>query len=216
VVTTPDFLFTAMDMAAGPAGLPTVPFGSRSLTFNEDNVLPGLAGPGTITTPTVFTYNKASPVYFNSSSGVMNGTPYFTSTPGSATNSYYLEYYLWANFDGTTNAPVVFPNGTSLENLQNLIIAQVTPRPGELANGYVGAKYTPVSFIATAGAFTQPFTWQADALPEGMTLTPDGELSGKPVLAGTYDFTLTLTDAVGRTVSWDFSLKIETTILSSN
>jgi hypothetical protein len=212
IVTVPDFLFTAEDMVSGPADEPGVAFGARNLNFNEDNVLPGLAGPGTITTPTVFTYNQAGPVYFNWSAGVTNGTPYFTDIPGNATNSFFAAYFLWANFDGTTNDPVVFPNGTSIDNLRNQLL--VTVNPGTLPFGTVGQPYTypdftPVVFTATGGAFTQPFTWTATALPAGLTLSADGTFSGTPTQAGTFDFTLMLTDTVGRSVDWNYSLLIQ-------
>ena len=53
VVTAPDFLFTAVD-----SGAVDLLF-SRNLNFNQANILPGLAGPGTITPATTFTLNKA-------------------------------------------------------------------------------------------------------------------------------------------------------------
>lgn len=200
IVTQPDFLFTAVDLGEGTIA-------TRNVNFNEANVLPGLAGPGTIDTPTQFTYNKIGPVYFNYSGDVMDGTPYFNSTPGGDITDFFYSYYLiWGSFDGTTNAPVVYPNGTSIENLQNQVLVQVTPN--SLTAGIKNQPYGPVNFSATGGAFSPPFTWSADNLPSGMNLSSDGVLSGTPTQSGSFDFTLTLTDSLARTVQWIYTLTI--------
>lgn len=200
VVTVPDILFTAEDMLAA--------YGVRNLNFDESNVLPGLAGPGTITTPTVITYNKAGPVYYNYSGDVMDGTPYFTQTPGGdIDNFFYLNYFVWANFDGTTNAPVLFPNGTTLSDLQNQLLINITPTL--LPLGTAGTAYGPVTFTATGGSFNQPYTWTSSPLPAGLTLSSEGMLSGTPTQPGTYDFTLTLTDVAARAISWNYSITIQ-------
>jgi hypothetical protein len=208
VVTVPDFLFSAQDQATGPGEVPIVPFGSRNLNFDQANVLPGLAGPGTITTPTTITYDKVGPVYFNNSIfAAMDGSPYFNQTPGGIdTNEYYLEYFVWASYDGTTNAPVVYPNGTSLDNLGNML--QVQAFPAQLTNGVAGRAYA-ATFTATGGSFTPPYTWSVTELPDGLNLSGDGQLSGTPTVPGNYVFTLILTDDVGRSVQWNYSLTIQ-------
>jgi hypothetical protein len=131
VVTTPDFIFSAADIAAGPNNpSPPNPYVSafdRNLNFDQSNVLPGLAGPGLITPSTTITFDKVGPVYFNYTDfgNVMDGTPYFTETPGTdGSDLYYAFYFVWASFDGTTNDPVVYPNGTSIQNLENQILGQ--------------------------------------------------------------------------------------------
>jgi len=214
VVTTPDFLFSAEDLTAGPSGLPNALITQRTLTFDENNVLPGLAGPGTIIGPTSFIFNKSGPAYYNSSEDVMDGTPYFNQTPGGdLTDFYYNFYYVWASYDGTTNNPVVYPNGTSLENLQNQVLIQVSPA-SPLPNGSVDYDYisNAVKFTATGGAFTKPYTWTASGLPSGLNLDPNtAEISGAPTQAGTYDFTLILTDSVGRSVQWIYTITINPT-----
>ncbi len=208
VVTQPDFLFSATDLTSGPGALPVNAIYSRNLNFDQSNILPQEAGPGTIQPSTTITFNKNGPVYLNQSEDVLDGTPYFTQTPGGSTTSlFYEEYFVWASFDGTTNAPVVFPNGNSIENLQNQILVQVSPTT--VADGHVDVDYTPtVTFTATGGAFTQPFTWSASGLPAGLTVSADGTLSGVPTQAGTFDFTLTLTDYLGKTVQWFYTITI--------
>ncbi len=46
---------------------------------------------------------------------------------------------------------------------------------------------------------TAPFTWTATGLPDGMSLSEDGVLSGTPITPGTYDVTISLTDSRGKT-----------------
>ena len=67
-VTQPDFLFTAVDspLTPGPAA-PGLSVYSRNVNFstNGTSFYPGLAGPGTIETPSTITFNKGTPVWFN-------------------------------------------------------------------------------------------------------------------------------------------------------
>ena len=148
----------------------------------------------------------------------MDGTPYFNETPGGdIADLYYATYFVWAAYDGTTNAPVVFPNGTSIENLQNQVLIQVSPTTLPLGTGDGQTTYPPTTFTATGGSFTQPYTWSSSdiqsgsgtGLPSGMSLSPDGTLSGTPTQSGTFDFNLKLTDYVGRAVQWTYTLTIQ-------
>ena len=66
-------------------------------------------GPGTINPQTIITFHKASPQFFNI-------TPFFldeaTSIPG----------FRWGSFDGSTNEPVVYPQGTSIRDLESQVL----------------------------------------------------------------------------------------------
>ena len=206
VVTAPDFLFSARDSGNAPL------LGSRNLNFNQANILPGLAGPGTITPATTITLNKVGPLYYNAYSDTMDGTPYFTELPGSDINDlFYSTYFVWASFDGTTNDPVVYPNGTSIQNLENQVLIQLSP--ATLPGGFSDVPYGPVTITATGGAFTQPYTWSASGLPSGLAIVsnPDSTatLSGTPAQSGTFDIILTLTDYVGRSVQWNRTITIQ-------
>lgn len=224
VITTPDFLFTAADIAAGPNNpSPPNPYnslGDRGLTFDQTHAGLGLAGPGLITPPMSITFNKVGPVYFNYTSlGIlMDGTPYFTETPGTdGTDFYYTFYFVWASYDGSTNDPVVYPDGMSIQNLENEILVQIAPT--SLADATNHVAYTPVTFTATGGAFTyNPApTWTSSSLPSappssglppGMSLSSGGTLSGTPTQSGTFDFYVIMTDALGRSVQWFYSINI--------
>ena len=110
VVTTPDILLDAADLAPGPAaGSAILPLEfSRTINFGMGNIYPGLAGPGTINPSSTITYNKSGPVFVNQSRFFLNGPNYGGS-------------FIWGSFDGTTNDPVVYPNGTSIQNLENQV-----------------------------------------------------------------------------------------------
>ena len=119
-----------------------------------------------------------------------------------------LSAIAWASFDGSTNDPVVYPNGTSIANVVNQLFMQVTP--STVPDGTVGAAYTPVTFTATGGQL--PYTWAApnlSGLVPGMSFDAStATLSGTPTATGTFTFTVQLTDAVNRTVSLNYSITI--------
>jgi len=197
LVTRPDVLFDAADMSGQ---LPVFSALARSINFNDTDRLPGLAGPGTILPSTTITFNKVGDVFLN---GPLNTTNAFLDE---ASQSSLLA---WGSFDETTNAPIVYPNGTSIQNLENQLVVQVAPT--SLPNGTNGAVYAGVTFTATGGGFIAPFTWSAIGLPTGLTVSPTGTLSGTPTQSGTFDFTLMLTDssATPRSVQWTVPITIQ-------
>jgi hypothetical protein len=208
VVTRPDILMTAADLAAGPGGPPAVPFFARNVNFVTANVLPQLAGPGTIIPQTQVTWDKVGPVFFNTPSSGMDGTPFFTETPGGdLADLFYIEYFVLGSFDGTTNNPTVFPNGTSIDNLENQVLVHVSPT--SVPNGQTGQAYPNVQFSASGGSVTPSFTWSSTGLPNGLSVSPGGVLSGTPTEAGTFYFTITLTDSTGLAVQWFYTITIQ-------
>ncbi|MCU0782831.1 MAG: Ig domain-containing protein [Verrucomicrobia bacterium] len=209
LVTRPDLLISAADLTAGPAGLPAVPSTTRTISFNSANALPGLAGPGTIEPDVQFTFNKVGPVYLNFSPSFMDELSQET-------------VLIWGSFDGTTNAPVVYPNGTSVENLENQVLIQVSPTGPvtngvvTLPNGTVGSDYAGVFSGFTVLGGQAPYAWGlapgSPALPPNLILNPNvGTISGAPTnsTAGlTFDFVLRMTDAGARFVDRPYAIKI--------
>lgn len=195
VVTVPDILFDAQDLT-GVGG--THSDWARSISFDTTQVDPGLAGPGTITSPTVITFDKSGPLYFNYSPNA-----YFLDSAEAG----QLTVLIWGSFDGSTNLPTVYPNGTSLAMLENQVLIQISP--STLPNASVGHSYSS-QFVVTGGV--APYSWSLSpgsaGLPSGITLSSSGLLSGTPTHTGTFDFVVRLTDAGGRTVDRGCALTI--------
>jgi hypothetical protein len=200
IVTVPDVTFSAADLApgTGSADFP-VPAAVTPFVFDESNVGGGLAGPGVINSPTTITYNKTGPLFENNGPAFLSG------------NTFDAQSFIWGSFDESTNDPVVYPNGTSIDNLGNLILIHISPAQPALSNGTKGVPYPATTFTITGGAFTPPFTWSlatGSALPGGLTLSSGGTISGTPTQSGTFDFVVQLTDSIGRSTQWNYSVLI--------
>jgi Putative Ig domain len=201
-VTSPDFLFSAADLANGPAVYPPgAAVLARSNNWNATFAYPNLAGPGTIDPPGGIVFDKVGPIYFNT---------YLTAfSPDTAQAAQQLILAL-GSFDGTTNLPIVYPNGTSVANLINQALIGISP--SSLPNGRVGLPYDAGTPTFTAQGGQTPYTWAlvpgSPALPPGLFLQPNGTLGGTPTQEGTFDFTIMLTDGGGRTVVHPYFITI--------
>ena len=200
VITQPDILMTADNDIAGNTFDGTV---TRNINFDQGNILPGLAGPGVINAPVTFSYNKIGTAFDNGPLEDTVSTNQFlsqlTQYPASA----------WASFDSSTNDPVVYPDGTSISNLENQIIIQISPT--SVAPGTHGVAYAPVTFTVTDTSLPLVWSWSpvgTETLPPGLTLSSGGTLSGTPTQSGTFDFILQMTDSINRTVQWQFTIII--------
>jgi hypothetical protein len=126
-----------------------------------------------------------------SSSGLLSGTP---TAEGSYT------FVVQAAGGGNTT-------DTETETL-------VVRQPLTVTSGFTAAAKAEVGvdFRApqTAAGGSGAFTWSVSkgALPTGLTLGPDGSVSGAPALAGRFSFTLTVTDSEGRTKNTDVTLVV--------
>lgn len=79
---------------------------------------------------------------------------------------------------------------------------------GSLPGGVAGGAYNQ-SLSATGG--TPPYSYALAAgssLPAGMVLLPGGVFSGAPTAAGTYSFTVQVTDAAAQTTSVTYLLVV--------
>lgn len=108
----PDVIFAAGDLGVDAAGFPLLLGRSQNFVNNaalNTSVPSGpTAGPGTITPTLVITFSKIGPY-------VQNSTPNFLDQqrafPG----------LVWGSYDGTTNDPIVYPVGSTIQDLEQII-----------------------------------------------------------------------------------------------
>jgi hypothetical protein len=206
IVTQPDIMFSAEDLASPAHGVLSigVSLGLRNVNFDIANIIPNLAGPGTINPPTTITLNEVGDIFGNGSLAANLLT----------TNSFLSQVdqgglLAWASFDATTNAPVVYPNGASLQELENELV--ITVMPTTLPDGTNNLPYITTAFSATGGQ--PPYTWSLGGtqLPQGLVFN-NGVISGTPFNNATnsnpYDFNIQMTDQGNRTVTLPYSINI--------
>jgi hypothetical protein len=141
-IRSPDILFSAMDLtteesigvrggqyALSGFGVLDVLRGPATLNYATANVLPNVNGPGTIT-PGAGVLSSGSELVFNSTGPVFGNIYAFNLDELTQ-----QKLFAWGSFDGSTNNPVVYPNGTSIENYELSKFVNVTPV--YLPEGYV-------------------------------------------------------------------------------
>lgn len=120
VVTSPDILFMADDLGLNANGVPIVtevtaaatPTFVNNAANNSAVVLtPAPGGPGQINPPITIIFNKVGPYYENTN-------PNFVSQGTSLQGGGFG--LVWGSFDGTTNDPIVYPEGLTISDLEQL------------------------------------------------------------------------------------------------
>lgn len=215
VITQPDVLIQAADLADGPAGINfnyTVRRNNMGFAASQSQTNSG--GPGIIDSTVVFTYNKVGTIFEN---GPFTSTNSFIN-PYDVNETTQVPLLQWASFDGSTNPPVIYPNSTSLRNLEYQSIVQISPTsiPAEPASYY---STNGVQFNIVSGPLKPPYTWSASSvlgqsgsgLPSGLSVTSGGLLYGITTATGTYDFTLAVTDSspVPQSVQWTYTIILQ-------
>lgn len=113
-----------------------------------------------------------------------------TGLPAPVQGRFGLRYYVTsAGFSGTASDYIGIDNVVYTPNCNALVIT-----PATLTNATVGTPYSQ-NFGLTEGFGTVNYSVTAGALPPGITLTTAGVLSGTPTATGTFNFTVTATDA---------------------
>jgi len=94
--------------------------------------------------------------------------------------------------------------------LASLAITSAAPPSGK-----TGSAYGDSGFLLTASGGLAPYQWKWEAtsgssLPRGLSLSPEGLISGTPEMAGTYAVTVTVIDAASPAsqVSTNYSITI--------
>lgn len=196
VIDAPDIVFSAADIVSPPTTFPIVvsTVAREVPRWDQTEAGPGLIGPGIINPPVTFTFNKVGPIRDNAN-------PFFNDETLAVLD------FIWGSFDGTTNFPVIYPNGTDIYALESQILMQISPVT--LATGKVGQAYSqPFSVIGGVAPYTWTLKPGSPDLPDGLSLLPSGLMVGTPAVAGTYDITIRLSDANVRIVDRDYTLTI--------
>ncbi|WP_295811608.1 putative Ig domain-containing protein, partial [uncultured Nitratireductor sp.] len=89
----------------------------------------------------------------------------------------------------------------------------ITLGPDSLPDGKRGEAYGPATLTASGGIAPHSFAVTAGGLPDGLSLTADGTLSGTPTEAGNFTFTVTASDADSFTGMREYTLTLTELIL---
>lgn len=119
ILTQPDILISAEDLGLTVGGNPvrvrrTTAASPVWINNNALNGQAALAGPGVIAGQVVLLFNKLGPFNFNAGPFADGQTFLMEFNSGSG--------FVWGSFDGTTNAPVVYPIGSSIQELEQQIL----------------------------------------------------------------------------------------------
>jgi hypothetical protein len=132
-----------------------------------------------------------------SSVGVITGTP-----SGSAgTSNFTVRVTDSASNTATASFSITIAAGVSITSSTSL------------ADGYPGTAYSSITLAATGG--TNSYSdWSviSGAVPSGMNLSTIGVLSGIPATAGSYAFTVRVTDSASNTATATFNLTVRATL----
>lgn len=221
------------------SGTPTAS-GSFPFTVQVNDSNRGSASANLTLTVTGSTLQITGPVgsLFNGTVGVAYTQTQFTASGGTPPYSWLV---ISGNTDGLTLDPATgILSGTPQTDGNFTFAAQVTDSTGTKVSqsfsltvnkpslvitassfpaGTVGVAYSQSSPAAVASGGTAPYTWSVvnpQSLPPGLTFQASSvSLSGTPQPpAGTYTFTLQVSDASGLTATKSFSVTIQPTGLT--
>lgn len=112
---------------------------------------------------------------------------------------------------GSTTVPIT---GTSFEMpMADVSISAAFEVPASVSTTELpeGMKGNPYNATVAAQDGTPPYTWSADGLPDGLTISESGDISGTPTETGSFDVAFTATDGGGTVASKTLSLYISAT-----
>ena len=112
VLTQPDIMFTAEDLGFTDGGSPIGIRRSETTDWANNSALNGqaaLAGPGVILPTVVIAFSKVGAFIYNSEESNLD-------------EQFGTAGFVWGSFDGTTNAPVIYPDGVTIQDLERQIM----------------------------------------------------------------------------------------------
>ena len=136
----------------------------------------------------------------NKSTGVISGTPTQAGT---------------SNFTVQVQDSDPVAAATTSANLGMKVVVPLVITNTGFPDGRVGTAY---SQMLTVSGGTPPYVWSlsgTSALPKGLSLSPQGVISGTPTTAGTTSFTVSVSDSASQFVSATFSIAIYPLIVST-
>ncbi|HJV43966.1 putative Ig domain-containing protein, partial [Caulobacter sp.] len=118
----------------------------------------------------------------------MNSSGVISGTPSAATNATVVVTLT----DSSTGAGAYTSTASASLTISG---ATITLPATSLAAGTPGAAYSATLNAATGGTAPYSYAVTSGALPTGVSLSAAGDLSGTPTAAGTFNFTVTVTDS---------------------
>jgi uncharacterized protein YhjY with autotransporter beta-barrel domain len=175
----------ASAISVGPASLPP---GNEALPYAQSLTAIGGTGP--------YTYNVtagALPAGITlSGSGGLTGTPAVSGT---------------LNFTVTATDSLGF-SGSQAFSFVVIAAPTIDIVPASLPAALQDLPYATQNLVATGGTAAYGFSVSGGALPAGLTLSAGGVLTGTPSVGGTFNFTVTATDALGYTGTRGYSIAV--------
>ena len=137
-------------------------------------------------------------VKWSSAGGSVDANGLYTAPTVNAQTGVIVTATSNADSSKSASAPVTV-------NPANIQALQITT--GTLPQGQQGNTYSEV-FTATGG--TTPYSWSISAgtPPPGIAMNANGNFAGMPTAVGTFNFTVTVTDATGNTAPGNFSVTV--------
>jgi Autotransporter beta-domain/Putative Ig domain/Cadherin-like domain len=208
-----NFTITATDSSTGAAAT-----GARAYGFTVNPVNPAAPVAGAASQNVSYNVGSASATVITlnltggapTSVAVASAAAHGTATASGVT----ITYTPAPHYSGTDSFTYTATNsgGTSAAATVSVTISGPTlaVSPSSLPTATVATTYSQ-TILASGGLAPYTYTVSAGALPSGITLTSSGAISGTPTSAGTYNFTVSVTDSgsgTPATVSKAFTLAV--------
>ena len=136
-------------------------------------------------------------VTWSATAGTVSGSGLFTSPSVSSSTNVTVTATSVADPTKTSSSAVVVSPGTSALSITT------SGLPG-------GQAASPYSYLISATGGSAPYRWgiSSGSLPQGLTLSSSGQVSGTPTQVGQFTFAVQVTDAGNTTVSKTFAVAV--------